>query len=381
MTTHGTRDTLPVLAILAGTAAAFFSLVLSADRVAACSLAPVDSRSLPGVVARTPIIAIGVWSESLDREATFTVEEPLKGTAAGARIAVDNRETHTAVACSPYDEPFRKGRRFGKGDRALVLLEKEVDGLWQVGWSSFAVYEVPHDDFAPLMMLGSGLTHEPPMPLAAALSTVRAAGGRPTDAETIERSLGCSSRSVFHVADIGEYTSIADAVALVTITGGPERVIPVELEPVQANVDELVRGTLSGSTITLNDRWISDYQRGNCDPTLELGRRGLRTGDRYLVFLRPDEFGIGEFRPVAWGAALVQVNERYLAGPWPTLGQLRSLTADEVLPVTTDAPPPARESGKDNAARTIGIVSVAILGAVAVALLVRRSRCVRRIAP
>ena len=144
----------------------------------ACSIVlPTDAR-FGDWVHRVPIVAIGRWEAASDREVTFAVEQPLKGTKVGERLAVDNRTTYTSIACSPYDEPFREGYRFVPGERAVVLLEKEVEGLWQVGYLSLAAFEVPESLDSPLEGVGWYFgDSEAGTPTDIRLSTIVAASG------------------------------------------------------------------------------------------------------------------------------------------------------------------------------------------------------------
>jgi|GEM_PF-4591113 len=143
---------LTVAAVLAGAAAA---VPWHGARTAhACSIVTPHDAFMARTVEQSPIVAIGHWEDSQERAATFVVEQPLKGAQAGDRLRVDNRTTYTAMACSPYDEPFREGYRFLPGERAVLLLEKEVDGLWQVSHLSLAVFEVPHSLDAPMDGVG-----------------------------------------------------------------------------------------------------------------------------------------------------------------------------------------------------------------------------------
>jgi hypothetical protein len=137
-------------------ALAFVSLTLpgSIGTANACSIVTPADKYIGESVERSAIVAIGKWEAVSAHEVTFVVEQPLKGTKAGERLAVDNRTTYTAFACSPYDEPFREGYRFVPGERAVVLLEKEVDGLWQVSYLSLAAFEVPESLNAPLEGVG-----------------------------------------------------------------------------------------------------------------------------------------------------------------------------------------------------------------------------------
>jgi hypothetical protein len=120
----------------------------------ACMLAPIVDSRIGTWVERSGIVAIGHWESVSAREVTLVVERPLKGVTAGDHVPVDNRTTYTAFMCSPYQEPFREGYRFVPGERAVVVLEQEVDGLWQVGYFALAVFEVPETLDAPMQGMG-----------------------------------------------------------------------------------------------------------------------------------------------------------------------------------------------------------------------------------
>jgi hypothetical protein len=144
---------LPILAtfvLLAATTAVF----QSPQSVYACSIAGLTSESLPSLVENTSIIAVGTWTTTSELEATLAVSEGLKGAQAGDEIEVDNRQARLGVDCSTYGESLKDGFRFTEGQRSVVFLEKEVNGLWQVGYFSFAAFEVDDDDSAPLLTPG-----------------------------------------------------------------------------------------------------------------------------------------------------------------------------------------------------------------------------------
>lgn len=296
------------------------------SNAAACSLAPLELRYLPNLVERTPIIAIGTWAEAGEYEATLVVDESLKGTEAGARHVFDNRATYTMVACSPYDEDFHSGFRFKDGQRSVVFMDKQVDGLWQIAWSSFAAFDVPVDDLAPMSIWQ---VETPPTLLADVRAAVAAAPAlEPDQQKSLETRLGCNPPYLFDAQKVAEYTGLATSgVALVTVTESPPLQSGTSDDRVVARIDEILAGGLAPNTsITLNDRWISDDATGDCTPALESGRRGLAEGSQYLVFLRQDEFGIADYRPVAWGGAVVGVNEKFLTGGQITLADIRELT-------------------------------------------------------
>ena len=120
----------------------------------ACLVVIRQERYLTEWIERSPVIAIGRWEAIDERRVRFVVEEPIKGTRKGAMLNVDNRGTGTAFACSPYEEPFHYGYRFEPGTRSVVLLEKEVNGLWQIAYWSFAVFDVPES--ANSFLTGTG---------------------------------------------------------------------------------------------------------------------------------------------------------------------------------------------------------------------------------
>jgi hypothetical protein len=116
------------------------------SRAFACSIVAPSTTTIGFAVGKSPIIAIGRIADSAQREATFVVEENLQGSARGESFRVDNRGTYTAVACSPYEEPFREGYRFADGERYVMFLENESDGLWQVGYLGLAAFPAPAND-------------------------------------------------------------------------------------------------------------------------------------------------------------------------------------------------------------------------------------------
>lgn len=116
------------------------------SQVFACSIVAPSATTIGLAVGKSPVIAIGRIVESARREATFVVEENIQGSAKGESFRVDNRGTYTAFACSPYEEPFREGYRFADGERYVIFLENEADGLWEVGYLGLAAFPAPAND-------------------------------------------------------------------------------------------------------------------------------------------------------------------------------------------------------------------------------------------
>jgi hypothetical protein len=359
-----------IAAVALLTAIALGSVATGPRTASACSLVSLTAQYLPGLVERTPVVAIGTWTDSEERTATLVVDEGLKGAADGDEFVVDNRQTDTQLACSPYEEAFRIGHRFHDGQRSVVFLEKEVNGLWQVGWSSRAAFALPVDDMAPL----SGFVeHSPPRLLEAVRDTISAVeSGQPDSA--LETELGCGPPHLFDVRRVGDYTTLARSVALVTVVGSPTRERGSPTVAVTAATDEVLNGEELPTSFKLNDYWISDYETNDCEPQPEDARRQLIEGQQYLVFLRADEFGVADYRPVAWGKAIVSVNDRWLTFEQPTLALVRSLTgapAQEGTSATADNS--ANTEGRvGSMALVLGGVTAAIAALGAVVLARRR---------
>lgn len=315
---------LVVAAALVGVvvAAGLASLPRSAS---ACTLAPFTIHFIPDLIERTPVIAVGTWTDSAEREVTLVVDEGLKGATEGDEFVVDNRETYLSSLCESYELPFRSGHRFKDGQRSIVFLEKEVDGLWWIGRAGYAAVDVPADDLEPLWWDGgAGLFGTSALDDVIATAAASEIGSADAGMET---DLGCQPPHIFDVRRVADYASLATWVALVTVSEAPEWEYGDPHVPVPVAVNETLKGEELPPWISLNDGWISDYYTGDCEPALEDGRRQLVEGQQYLAFLRADEFGVAEYRPVAWGKAIVSVNERWLTHDHSTLGLIRELTA------------------------------------------------------
>lgn len=117
----------------------------------ACSRASISAGSLPWAAEHSEIVAIGTFTEVTHRSASFRVDESMVGSTKGSTLQVDNRTSYTYMACSPYDEPFHHGGRFKAGDKRILMLEKQVDGLWQIAFFGDAAWSIPADDLQPLI--------------------------------------------------------------------------------------------------------------------------------------------------------------------------------------------------------------------------------------
>ena len=219
----------------------------------ACSRDLIRAHYIPGVVEKSGVVAIAEVTAATERVATFRVEEALKGSGVGALVRVDNRTAYTGSACSPYDEPFGEGFRFRVGDRKILILEKEVDGLWQVAFGSDTAWNVPSNELQPLIM--DFWVEQTPKPK---LGEVRreVANALPV----LGDDLGFEARGPCNVVQ-----GVTARVASSTL------VVIAEVESGSGfstvRILEVLAGEPKGESFTLNHRTRRDYE--TCDVRLE----------------------------------------------------------------------------------------------------------------
>lgn len=297
------------------TAGAVAALAVQKD-ARACSREMISDRTIPGAVQSSQIVAIGTFTAASERDATFRVDEALRGATAGQKLSIDNRTAYTQMMCTPYAEPFHEGFRFSVGQRKVLILEKQVDGLWQVGFFSDAAWDVPGDDLQPMLP-----DFWDPGPAPPSLETVRS--------QVRELLPLLNADAGFEARTPCNFTAelrprIADSTLVVIADLEPGS------SPQAARIVEVLAGTASADAITLNFRVRRTYAEG-CSLVLDppRDREGLGSG-RFLLFLRPDEFGIAEYRPALWGSAFEPANEQYLTRYLPTLNAIRLATRAHV---------------------------------------------------
>jgi len=172
------RSTLAAAAIVA---AALGGMLAQTAGVLACTIGPPLEAHIPEHIQRAPVVAIGTWVRSTERVAVFRVDEALKGTTPGEQFRVDNRGTYTSAACSPYDEEPHSGFRFAEGERSVLVLQAEVEGLWQVSFWGLAAFDVPATGNDGMVMDWYALAgHEQPIEGAPTLASVREASAAPS---------------------------------------------------------------------------------------------------------------------------------------------------------------------------------------------------------
>lgn len=280
-------------------------LLAASHRTAvACSRLGFSSAAVPTTVAESKVVAIGTFTAATPRSATFRVDEALVGPPEGTTLNIDNRLSYTYFACSPYDEPFDKGNRFAKGDRRIVMLSKEVDGLWQIAYFSDTAWEIPHDDLQPLITDFWNDGTRPPA-LDVVRKQIEAAKSK------LGTDLGWESQTPCNaVNDLGVKMASSTAVVIGDVV------------PSNQGVRVEVREVLAGKppkTFTVNTNVRRDYN--TCDLVQEPAGQPLP--GRWLMYLRPDEAGVADYRLAFWGSARDEVNVQFVTWGLPTVRDIR----------------------------------------------------------
>lgn len=128
---------------------------IDVGRASACDALTTDRYNITGVVESSPVIAIGRWTNATSFEVTFVVEESIKGTKAGERFALDNRNDSPTRGCAAVDA--QQGPRFANGERSVAILES-IDGEWHIANAGSAVADVSRDRRASDRYLFDGVS-------------------------------------------------------------------------------------------------------------------------------------------------------------------------------------------------------------------------------
>ncbi len=340
-----------VLVSVAALAALALSGTPNAD---ACGRSMVAAPFIPETVAKSEVVAIGEFVGGTERAAEFRIDEPLRGPGVGTILQVDNRTAYTFSACSPYDEPFHEGGRFSPGDRKLVILEREVDGLWQVGFSSDTAWDVPEDELQPLIQ--DFWVDQTPLPRLVSVEADLAAR-----AATLGSDLGFEGRTPCNpTQELGHRIRTSTLVVIGEVDPASDRQ--------SVRIKRVLAGEASASEVTVNHRVRRDWD--TCDVVLDPPRApsSYDVSGEVLLFLRPDEFGVADYRPALWGTAVEPVNERYLTENLPTLRGIRDAVAAAPAPSPLVTSSPVEVNDETRFKRWyVAAGSAAILVAIALA--------------
>ena len=279
----------------------------------ACSLLGFGHQVLPFAVGSSSTIAVGRLVKAERDVITLEVEEGLKGTTAGERLTVNNAALGLGADCKVSLQPNGKGFALPEGARVLAFLQaNELGGPAALrsalhGYGVFTLdgefirdERFPHASFTRVRDAILNLNREP-------LDLNREAVGpcNPgldlTDDAVLLRSVRMSS-----VIAVGSYRYVGAGVA-------------------EVDVQQVLRGETGGSTtLRINAHYF--FQTTTCRANMEAGSASFPVSFQALVFLRPDDYLVTDWRGAIWGQGVLAIVGDELQGApgLPTLEQVRA---------------------------------------------------------
>ena len=323
----------------------------------ACSLVGFGSQLLPFAIESSSVVAVGRLVDPKRDVITLEVEEGLKGATAGQRLTVNNATLGLGADCSVYLEPRGRGFALPEGARVLAFLEPN-------DLTSLADFRSALHGFGILTLDGEYIQAEGAS--VARFSEVREAIRR-LQAEPLDLNLeteGPCNASIYITDDailrrnvrmssliaIGTYRSTGDGVA-------------------EFDVQEVLRGETGGNkTLELNAHYF--FQDGTCRATMETASASYPSGFQSLVFLRPDDYGVTDWRGAVWGQGILAIVGDDLQRP-PGLPTLKEVRAAAGQP---NATPGSAAKTRDDRWLPVALVVAAGLCTAAVGYVIVRRR-------
>lgn len=326
-----------VLAVLA-------AFTTPAGPAQACSLVGFSRELLPFAVESSSTIAVGRLVKGERDVITLEVEEGLKGARAGERLTVSNATLGLGAGCQVYLEPNGKGFALPEGARVLAFLEANELGGPAVLRSALYGYGIftldgefirdgraPGASFARVREEIRNLDREP------ADLNIETIGPCNRDIDLRDDANLRRHVRMSTVIAVGKYRSVGGGVA--------------ELE-----VEQVLRGDTGGSK-TLRINAHSFFLGTACRPIMEPASGSFPVSFRALVFLRPDDYGVTDWRGAIWGYAAFAIVGDEVQGPLglPTLAEVRAAVrgGDGSDPVVETG---ARATKQDRYRLWIGVV-------------------------
>jgi hypothetical protein len=300
----------------------------AARPASACSLGGNFTLDAVGGMARdATIVAIGTLSDATPDRVTLVVEEAWKGTRPGERVDFYNGPIALGSVCEMSVARYRlEGGRFGSGDRVLVLLApgNGTGGLpWPVGLGD-AVLAVEGDVLLHPRQVGSEAN-------TYALDEVREAVASTAPALPPPHS-GCvyGTRMDWLHTRLAHYLVDARMVVAGTVLAqqGPR---------LRLQADEYLLGAGPGVIdINVTAVWMDGM---TCAWQWEDYHGDYEAGERFLVFLEPDDTGIAAWHPLARDGAIFRINGHLVMDSTAlTLSDVRGALGTPLPPIEKPAP-------------------------------------------
>ncbi len=322
------------LAVFAAIALAIVVPLTRPPAAHACSLAGMSAELLPYYLESSTIVAVGRLTGATQTELVLEVEEGLKGTSDGERLTVNNRQFGLGAGCEVYVEPGGLGWALPEEARVIAFLQPDLSGdadFWMPGHYGYGIYEVGEDDEPFGGWLGPDGGIQPIDDYAQALDEQAATAFEPG----LEK-IGPCNPIALNPANAAMLSRLSVAAAVATVTGVEGMVATFETERV-------LRGE-PGQSFTVNATQFSLGQR-TCDIyPVEGDMPAFREGQRLLVFLYPDEFGVAQYRLANWSHGALGLRGEWVSNGLPALDDVRDLLASGV---GTEPPPSNADRIKD----------------------------------
>ena len=338
----------------------------------ACSIVGFASPHLATFLDQSPVVAIGTFEAASPNVITLRVEESLRGTTAGALLKVDNREPGLGADCSVYPGNAR-GSRFSSGARVVALLEPAPEGTaadWRPIYFGLAVFEYEGED-APLRPWGTSAQFgtRADMPLLTLKKLVTAVDIVPDP--RIELTPPCNNAGPFDPGHPEGWLKLATVVVAGTYG------VPDARGAARFHVEDVYRGKLTSAelaALTVNTREMYHLDNKSCDLT-PVGAIRSREGERAVLFLRPDETGIAQYRPANYGLGVLRIEGNSVTWGAVTVAKIRQAI------VAVEAPRPDEREDHEQRWPVVltAVASLALAGAtLALARTIRLRRGSRR---
>lgn len=331
------------------------ALATPAGQAHACSLVGFGFQLLPYAVESSSTIAVGRLVEAEPDVITLEVEEGLKGTLAGERLTVSNATLGLGPGCEVYLEPNGKGFALPEGARVLAFLQaNELGG--SAGLRSalygYGVFTLDGDFIQDRRFAHVSFTR--------VRDAVRDLAREPVDLN-LETVGPCNPR--LDLADDANLLSNVRMSAVIAV--GIYRSVGGGIG--EFNVQQVFRGDAGGST-TLRINAHHFYQGAGCRATMEAGSASYPVSFKALVFLRPDDYGVTDWRGAIWGAGILAIVGDELQGApgLPTLEEVRAAARNAGFGTELPSGSPAAQAPSSTVkAQDHYWVSVAIVAVVA----------------
>ncbi|MGH2608428.1 MAG: hypothetical protein ACRDHF_05005 [Tepidiformaceae bacterium] len=327
-----TRAAACVLSVLVAATAAIGGFAFRPQPAHACSLAGLQLEFLPYFLEESTIVAVGRLTDAKQTEITLEVEEGLKGSRAGDRLTLNNRHFGLGGNCSVYVVPTSGGYALPEEARVIAFLQPDLSqkpDFWMPSLYGYAIYEVESSDkpFGADDWLVDGI--------------VQIGEHREAFAPHAQLPFEPTLEDIPPCNYIGINANNAETLSRMSQAIAVASVVKVEGMVATFATEEVWRGN-PGATFTVNASHFH-HQENSCDLAFGGGPR-FEEGQRLLVLLFPDEFGVAQYRLANWGAGGLLLRGEWVSQGLPALQDVRDLLA---AGVGTAAPPSNADRIKD----------------------------------